>query len=270
MNESIVLSTAGAGAVRMKFTEQGDMQFAVRSSADVADPPPGYATLSVDPATGAVAFRSNTGTTVQSSVASPFPDMTGQVAYFTDVSPPLGWLIADGRSYSRTRFARLFAKIGTRFGIGDGATTFNVPDIRGNLFGEDRVVATRNGMLWGCINAGTNDTLITSYNAMKIVSYLSPPYDFFAQEPLKSIALANPNMAWIWSTADTNPETKSVMGPLTNPVYLFYTYTNSSAAFAANMNSWRRICYDANCHRWLTRTTRAKYSSTVSRSELRP
>ena len=39
-----------------------------------------------------------------------------------------GWLPADGGESSRIGEAALFAKIGTRWGAGDGLTTFNRPD----------------------------------------------------------------------------------------------------------------------------------------------
>lgn len=38
------------------------------------------------------------------------------------------WLKCEGQAVSRTTYARLFAEIGVTFGIGDGSTTFNVPD----------------------------------------------------------------------------------------------------------------------------------------------
>lgn len=42
-----------------------------------------------------------------------------------------GWLFCNGGAVSRTTYASLFAAIGTRYGIGDGTTTFNLPDGRG-------------------------------------------------------------------------------------------------------------------------------------------
>lgn len=42
-----------------------------------------------------------------------------------------GYLLCNGQAVSRTTYADLFAKIGVDFGIGDGITTFNVPDYRG-------------------------------------------------------------------------------------------------------------------------------------------
>lgn len=54
----------------------------------------------------------------------------------TDVDP--GWTLCDGTAVSRTAFAALFGRIGTTYGVGDGLTTFNLPDLRGRApFGAD-------------------------------------------------------------------------------------------------------------------------------------
>lgn len=44
---------------------------------------------------------------------------------------PTGYLYCDGRLVSRTTYASLFNVIGTRFGVGNGSTTFKIPDWRG-------------------------------------------------------------------------------------------------------------------------------------------
>lgn len=41
------------------------------------------------------------------------------------------WLLCDGSAVSRTTYSDLFALIGTAFGVGDGSTTFNLPDAAG-------------------------------------------------------------------------------------------------------------------------------------------
>lgn len=46
---------------------------------------------------------------------------------------PPGWLPRDGRAISRTQYAELYALIGTTYGVGDGSTTFNLPDDRGRV-----------------------------------------------------------------------------------------------------------------------------------------
>lgn len=57
----------------------------------------------------------------------------GQVAYFRRTTAPSGYLKANGAAVSRTTYARLFAEIGTSEGPGDGSTTFNLPDLRGEF-----------------------------------------------------------------------------------------------------------------------------------------
>lgn len=52
----------------------------------------------------------------------------GQYAYAAGPSMGDQWLLCDGRAISRTTYANLFAVIGTTFGVGDGSTTFNIPN----------------------------------------------------------------------------------------------------------------------------------------------
>tara|TARA_Y100000401_G_scaffold25920_1_gene18224 strand:- start:4000 stop:5232 length:1233 start_codon:yes stop_codon:yes gene_type:complete len=46
---------------------------------------------------------------------------------------PDGYLECSGQTVSRTTFSALFAVIGTRYGAGNGSTTFQVPDLRGEF-----------------------------------------------------------------------------------------------------------------------------------------
>jgi microcystin-dependent protein len=55
------------------------------------------------------------------------------IGYFPVSTPPVGWLKANGDLVSRTQYADLFAEIGTQFGVGDGSTTFKLPDLRGEF-----------------------------------------------------------------------------------------------------------------------------------------
>lgn len=48
-------------------------------------------------------------------------------------TPPPGALLARGQAVSRTTYLDLFLKYGTRFGAGDGSTTFNLPNVCGLL-----------------------------------------------------------------------------------------------------------------------------------------
>jgi microcystin-dependent protein len=52
----------------------------------------------------------------------------GQVIDYLGTDVPTGYLLCNGQAISRTTYATLFGKLGTRFGAGDGSTTFNLPD----------------------------------------------------------------------------------------------------------------------------------------------
>lgn len=58
---------------------------------------------------------------------------TGEVFYHAGSTAPAGAMKANGAAVSRTTYADLFAAIGTTFGAGDGSTTFNLPDLRGEF-----------------------------------------------------------------------------------------------------------------------------------------
>jgi phage-related tail fiber protein len=57
----------------------------------------------------------------------------GMVAHFPRSTAPAGWLKANGAAISRTAYADLYAVLGTAYGTGDGFTTFNLPDLRGEF-----------------------------------------------------------------------------------------------------------------------------------------
>lgn len=100
----------------------------------------------------------------------------GDVVHSARTTAPAGYLIANGAAVSRTVYGNLFSALGTLYGAGDGATTFNVPDLRGEFIrGADQgrgVDSNRNVGSWqaddfrrhlhglGSENAGTGVNLI--------------------------------------------------------------------------------------------------------------
>lgn len=52
----------------------------------------------------------------------------GVVDYPSSSAPNSNWHLADGTAISRTLYSVLYSLIGTTFGVGDGSTTFNLPD----------------------------------------------------------------------------------------------------------------------------------------------
>ena len=57
----------------------------------------------------------------------------GSVFTFATSTPPSGYLECNGAAVSRSTYASLFASISTTWGTGDGSSTFNLPDLRGQF-----------------------------------------------------------------------------------------------------------------------------------------
>ncbi|NBO39768.1 phage tail protein [bacterium] len=79
---------------------------------------------------------------------------------FAGTSAPDGWLLCQGQAISRTTYAALFAVVGTTYGVGDGSTTFNLPDIRGRVaVGKDDMGGVAAGRLTAAGSGITGTTL---------------------------------------------------------------------------------------------------------------
>ncbi|GAA8966806.1 hypothetical protein HpSP79_12840 [Helicobacter pylori] len=97
---------------------------------------------------------------------------SGTVLYFAGQSAPAGWLKANGAAVSRTAYAALFAAIGTTYGAGDGRSTFNLPDLRGEFIrGWDDGRGVDTGHLFGSAQA---DAVREHYHG---IGYISPNND---------------------------------------------------------------------------------------------
>lgn len=96
----------------------------------------------------------------------------GLMPYLGSTAPNSSFVLPSGQAINRTTYATLFSLVSTTFGIGDGSTTFNVPDLRGRgIFGLDNMggsaanritVAGGNfdGTVLGGTGGGQNQTLI--------------------------------------------------------------------------------------------------------------
>ena len=81
--------------------------------------------------------------TIQTQIESQITGaLTGTIQWFACDAGQQGseYLICDGRAVSRTDYARLFAKIGTKYGSGNGSGTFNLPNLVGRV-------------AWGAVNS---------------------------------------------------------------------------------------------------------------------
>lgn len=68
---------------------------------------------------------------VANAESNPVP--AGSIMAWASASTPQNWLVCDGSAVARAAYPALFAAIGTTYGLGDNATTFNLPDLRGRV-----------------------------------------------------------------------------------------------------------------------------------------
>ena len=93
----------------------------------------------------------------------------GSIIAFSALTPPTGFLICDGSEVSRTGYSDLFAVIGTTYGVGDGSTTFNLPDLRQRFIlgkadsGTGSVLASTGGAIDHTHTGGAHDHSLSSH-----------------------------------------------------------------------------------------------------------
>jgi len=138
---------------------------------------------SVSATTGAYYIRYTTSIgTVTTTSLSTAPVGT-LIDWPTASSFPTGWLEADGSAVSRTSYADLFSLIGTDYGVGDGSSTFNLPNfvsagaplkiIKASLGGtvEPSTVAHASSHEFGGSDVVTVDSRQVDYSAVGYPAY---------------------------------------------------------------------------------------------------
>ena len=66
--------------------------------------------------------------------SAPLQVPVGGLIMASRIAEPTNYLLCDGRAVSRTTYAGLFAVTNTKFGVGDGSTTFNLPNLGASRF----------------------------------------------------------------------------------------------------------------------------------------
>ena len=96
----------------------------------------------------------------QKSVNPPQALPFGAVMDYAGSTAPAGWLLCYGQDVSRTTYAGLFTAIGVVYGVGDGTTTFTLPDARGRArAGKDDMGGTSANRLTAQTGGIEGDTL---------------------------------------------------------------------------------------------------------------
>lgn len=111
-------------------TTLSDMATALTGSvaADGQTPITGNIQMGGNKITGMADGSAATDAATVAQVAAVNSVITGSIQMWPTTSAPAGYLLCAGSAVSRTTYAALFAVIGTTFGVGDGSTTFNLPN----------------------------------------------------------------------------------------------------------------------------------------------
>lgn len=157
------------------------------------------------------------------SAWSPIVDApTGTVNSFAGATAPTGWLLCGGQAISRTTYSDLFAVVGTTYGVGDGSTTFNIPDLRGRaIAGLDNMGGVDAGRLdWANTLGTSGGTQTNTHNHFQSVGYDGTIYAKFYTVPPRSKVetVSRGSIAGTTSTApgrfdSTDNETIDIMQP---------------------------------------------------------
>lgn len=92
---------------------------------------------------------------IKNALDTIYTQEVAQICLFPVATAPAGFLKCNGANVSRTTYAKLFARIGTTFGAGDGWSTFTLPDLRGEFIrGWDDGRGVDVGRLIGSWQAG--------------------------------------------------------------------------------------------------------------------
>ena len=116
---------------------------------------------------------------------------------------PSGYFECNGAAISRTTYADLFARIGTTSGSGNGSTTFNIPDLRGEFVrGWDHGRGVDSGRSVG------------SYQADELRSHRHTQHNLFAPAPGVDAGFGardNTSNTGYTGGAETRPRNRALM-----------------------------------------------------------
>lgn len=123
---------------------------------------------------------------------------------------PSGWLLCDGSAVSRTTYARLFTAISTTFGVGDGSTTFNLPN-------------TNQRFPLGKATSGTGSTLGGTGGTIDHLHTVDPP-NTTSTAPSATVAATNLTGSAASTTHTHDVDVSQFNSGTANPPFIVFNY----------------------------------------------
>lgn len=149
---------------------------------------------------------------IAAQIYVPLTALVGEVSAFARTSAPDGWLKANGAAINRVTYGNLFSAIGTTFGAGNGSTTFNLPDLRGEFpRGWDDSRGVDSGRAFG--SAQADDFKSHAHNLSNIAS-IPTNSTTVTQEPLltenTTTSVASNVSGYILATGGTETRPRNI------------------------------------------------------------
>ena len=116
--------------------------------------------------------------------------------YFGVTAPASAFALPFGQAISRTTYANLFNLISITYGAGDGATTFNIPDLRGYLLAgkDDMGGAAASRITAGA--SGIDGTVLGAAGGAQTVTLITaqmPAHGHGVSDPTHAHAVSDPS-----------------------------------------------------------------------------
>lgn len=159
---------------------------------------------------------------------------TGSLLQYAGANAPNGWLLCDGSAVSRTSYSALFAAINTAFGVGDGSTTFNLPDFRGRV------------PLGAGAGAGLTARALATAGGQENISQV-PPHTHSITDPGHTHTYYGVQSQGVASgpdnAAENSPRPIETSGTSTTNISVLSTGTNVAGGAVDTMNPFLVITY---------------------------
>lgn len=146
--------------------------------------------------------------------------------YWLSTAPNSSFVFPIGQAISRTTYATLFAAMGTTYGVGDGSTTFNLPDKTGRISAMLEASASRLTSTY----FGGNSAALGAVGGLENATAPLPAHSHGVTDPTHSHPVSEPGGVTP-NTANTN----LIVG--TNALGNQFTFGTQGAATNISINS---------------------------------
>jgi microcystin-dependent protein len=187
----------------------------------------------------------------------------GSITDYAGSTLPNDFLWCDGSAISRTTYASLFTAIGTTYGVGDGTTTFNLPNLKGRVSAGYDVSNTvlpfssTLGATGGSVTEfGSNATSLTG----AIVTTTATGYSLSTQSNIQPTIILNKIIKYTTSALSTQNaiNIQNVYNPYWGRVFMNTGYSNlvngvwtdmpnMSVAYGNTLNSFNTTTNTYTC-----------------------